>query len=260
MGAHTVARKNFQSILDHVFKDEGGFVNHPKDPGGATNMGITIGTLSDHRGRRVTVQDVKNLTRQEAAAIYEKRYWSPVRGDDLPSGVDYATFDPAVNSGVSRAARWLQQAVKVKADGKIGSATLAAVRAQAPDYTVKRICEIRMGFLRGLKTFSTFGKGWSRRVAGVEAFSLKLVYGSTAPEELRREAQAAGKSASKNSKEAGGAVVAGGGTQVIPDFGLPDWALYVAAALLVVAAVNYFGRSRHDRERETAMLRVAQEA
>lgn len=160
-------RDNFTKSLDLVLAHEGGFVNHPDDPGGATNLGITIGTLSEHLGRPATIADVKGITKFVAGKIYRASYWDRARCDDLPLGLDYAVFDFAVNSGVSRAVRTLQRVLGVKEDGVIGPKTMAAITPDTASIIYK-MCRARMVFLRGLKTFATFGKGWTWRVEAVQ--------------------------------------------------------------------------------------------
>ena len=167
-------KDNFDACLGHVLQSEGGYVDHPDDPGGATNMGITIATLRAWRGRSVTKADVKALTRAEAAAIYRKNYWDAVCGDDLPAGLDLVAFDAAVNSGVSRGAKWLQSALGVSADGKIGPKTIAAANAAHKDAVIDRACDLRLAFLRQLSTWKTFGKGWTRRVESVRDTASKM--------------------------------------------------------------------------------------
>lgn len=165
---------NFKACLEHVFASEGGYVDHPKDPGGATNMGITISTLSAWRGSPASKADVRNLTRDEAAKIYRANYWNPVRGDDLPAGLDLVAFDAAVNSGVSRGAAWLQKALGVPADGKIGPQTITAANTALLSEAIRHACENRLTFLRGLSTWSTFGKGWASRVSRVQTEALAM--------------------------------------------------------------------------------------
>lgn len=167
-------RDNFEQALSAVLKHEGGYVDHPKDPGGATNLGITIGVLSDWLGRTATKAEVKALTVEKAAPIYRKRYWDAVKGDDLPSGVDYAVFDFAVNSGPARAAIFLQIIVKAAPDGKIGPLTLKAVQADDAKELINDLCDERVAFLKRLSTFPTFGKGWMSRVAGVRKLALEM--------------------------------------------------------------------------------------
>lgn len=169
-----MASENFEAIMEHIFRSEGGYVDHPSDPGGATNMGITIGTLRAWRGGTVTKADVRALSKDEARQIYRKNYWDAVSGDELPSGVDLCTMDSAVNSGVSRGARWLQRAIGADPDGMIGTRTLAAVEAADPSLTIERMCDDRMNFLKGLRTWPTFGRGWQRRVDSVRAEAHKL--------------------------------------------------------------------------------------
>lgn len=161
-------------LMPHLKRHEGGFVNHPKDPGGATNMGITLATFRRHIKRNGTVSDLKRMTWEQAAKVYRSQYWNKVRGDDLPPGVDYTVFDFAVNSGPSRAAKFLQRIVGVEQDGEIGPITLAAVNRMAPADVINGVCDARLSFMQGLKTWPTFRKGWSRRVKDVKAHSLKL--------------------------------------------------------------------------------------
>jgi lysozyme family protein len=155
---------NFSEALRRVLKHEGGYVDHPRDPGGATNRGITIGTLSDWLGRRATKAEVRNISDATVAAIYRKNYWDAVGGDSLPSGVDYAVFDYAVNSGVSRAMKHYRETRTASASG-----------------TINALCDRRMRFLRGLGTWDTFGKGWQRRVDDVRKHALAMTTMQTSP-------------------------------------------------------------------------------
>jgi lysozyme family protein len=161
-------RSNFERSLKWLDISEGGFVNDPDDPGGATNRGVTQATYDAFRRRNgVATQSVRRITDEEVRQIYRRQYWDRVQGDELPSGVDYAVFDFAVNSGVSRAAKHLQALVRVGQDGIIGEITLAAVEAH-PDKArlIIDLCASRMRFLRGLSTWWKFGRGWTRRVEG----------------------------------------------------------------------------------------------
>lgn len=171
-------KSNYARALPLILKHEGGFVNHPKDPGGATNKGVTIGTLKrlgidvDGDGDSDIV-DLRNLRQQDVERVYKIFYWDALKADHLPSGVDYAVSDFGVNSGNSRAAKHLQKVVRVPQDGDIGPKTLAAVAKMDPQDIVNGLCDSRMRFLRGLsKLWPTFGKGWTRRVAEVRAVAL----------------------------------------------------------------------------------------
>jgi lysozyme family protein len=169
-----MAAANFERALPLVLMHEGGYVDHPKDPGGATNLGVTIGTLSSWLGRPATKADVKALTKATVAPIYRKNYWAAIRGDELPAGLDYAVFDFAVNSGPKRAAMALQRAVGVADDGVIGSVTLANIANRPVDATIERIMADRITFLRRLSTWPTFGKGWAARCDGVLTQALNM--------------------------------------------------------------------------------------
>lgn len=165
-------KDNFARSLKAVLKHEGGYVNHPKDPGGATNKGITQATYD--LWNEGTSRSVKNITDAEVEAIYKRNYWDKVRGDDLPAGVDYCVFDFAVNSGVSRSAKYLQTVLGVEVDGVIGPQTVKAAMEAEPRAVIQEICDRRMDFLQGLGTWPTFGKGWTNRVTGVKAMAMGM--------------------------------------------------------------------------------------
>lgn len=159
----------FERSLTQVLKHEGGYVNHRLDPGGETNKGVTKAVYDDYRkSKGLPIRSVKNLEQVELQDIYRARYWNLVKGDKLPPGVSYAVFDGAVNSGVSQSAKWLQRALGIKADGIIGPATIAAVNSySSASRLIDGILDQRMKFLRSLKTWPSFGKGWTRRVSSV---------------------------------------------------------------------------------------------
>jgi lysozyme family protein len=166
----------FETCLAQVLRHEGGYVDHPADPGGATNMGITHRTLA--RWRQVSPwwdlpkAAVKALTRGEAGAIYRALYWNACRARDLPDGIDLAVFDYAVNSGPDRAVRTLQAALGVVVDGQVGPLTLAAAGRADARQVINALCDRRLGFLKALSTFPIFGRGWTSRVASVRAAAL----------------------------------------------------------------------------------------
>lgn len=158
----------FKAVLVH----EGGKVDHPQDPGGRTNQGVIQRVYDGYRkNKNLPRRDVFLIEPDEIKEIYRKQYWDAIRGDRLPPGVSYIVYDGAVNSGPSQSVKWLQRALGLPViDGRIGEATVAA----ACDYhdhkeLVAKIAERRMAFLRALKTFKTFGKGWTRRVTEAKA-------------------------------------------------------------------------------------------
>lgn len=174
--------RNFARALSLVLKHEGGYVNHPKDPGGATNKGVTIGTFRRYVKSNGTVADLKAITNAQLATVYRKHYWDEVKGDDLPSGVDYAVFDFAVNSGPGRAARYLQACIGAPVDGAIGPKTVAATKKLPAAEIIDNLCDDRMEFLRALKTWPTFKNGWTSRVTGVRKEALLMAVDAHAPQ------------------------------------------------------------------------------
>jgi len=154
---------NYSTCLEIILEHEGGFVNHPKDPGGVTNHGVTKRVYDEWIGKNSTVEEMRNLTHEDVAPIYKKNYWDRAKCDQLPSGVDLCVFDWGVNSGVSRSAKALQRIVGVKQDGGIGPMTLQAVSEVEAEEIIEQMHYIRDNFYRSLDTFETFGKGWTRR-------------------------------------------------------------------------------------------------
>ncbi len=166
-----MAAGNFERCLPITLCWEGGKVDNPRDPVGRTNQGITQAVYDQYRdSKRLPRQDVYLMTNPERDEIYKVRYWDKVGGDKLPLGIDMAAFDFAVNSGVGRAVREIQHLVGVTEDGVMGPGTLVGVleyvQTKTPLYMAEAICDDRMAFLQGLKTYQTFGRGWSRRVMG----------------------------------------------------------------------------------------------
>ena len=160
-------KDNFERCLSETLKHEGGWADHPSDPGGATMKGVTIGTFAGFKGRKVSKAELRAITDVDLRAIYRRGYWDKVRADDLPAGLDMVAFDGAVNSGPARGARWLQEALGVTADGKVGPETLAFARAANVTLAIDRACDARLMFLQRLAIWPTFSKGWLARVAAV---------------------------------------------------------------------------------------------
>ena len=151
-----------------MLKSEGGFVNHPSDPGGMTNLGVTKKSWEAYVQRQVDEAEMRALTPEIVAPFYKARYWNPCKCDQLPLGVDYAVFDFAVNAGVGRAAKTLQTALGTAADGIVGPATIGVAVNADPDHFLEKFSAAKEQFYRNLPTFEHFGKGWLRRVSEVK--------------------------------------------------------------------------------------------
>lgn len=175
-----MAGSRFDTCLDVVLRHEGGYADHPADPGGATNLGITRKTLA--RWRKVSPwwalpkSEVQKLQRTEAARIYRAGYWDRIGAEKLPAGLDLALFDFAVNSGPDRAIRTLQTELGVVVDGQIGPLTRDAMAAyvarRGPGALIHALCDRRLTFLNRLSSFATFGRGWTTRVAAIRTAAL----------------------------------------------------------------------------------------
>lgn len=151
----------FDLAFDRLMGHEGGYSNHPDDPGGETMWGITAAVARENG----YTGPMQMLPVDTAKAIYKKLYWDAVRADDLPPTIRYHVFDAAVNSGVGQAARWLQRAVGVPDDGRVGPITFNAARAALPDAVIRRMNANRLRFMTDLKNWPSFSRGWARRIA-----------------------------------------------------------------------------------------------
>lgn len=171
-------KENFDKAFTETLKHEGSFVNHPRDPGGMTNLGVTKRVWEDYTGRKVDEAEMRSLTPEKVKPLYRERYWDRVMGNDLPSGVDFVIYDFAVNSGPARAARYAQKIVGATQDGAIGPKTLAKINEYCDQYGkeafINSYTDERMSYLQNLSTFNTFGRGWTRRVNDVEHYAAKL--------------------------------------------------------------------------------------
>lgn len=177
--------ENFAPALQRALVHEGGFVNHRKDPGGATNKGVTQRIYDGFRERRnLPTRTVSAITGDEVREIYRRQYWEAIKGDALPAGIDYVVFDGAINSGPAQSVKWLQRALgSVKVDGVIGEATLAAIDGYPDhDHLIALMIGRRLAFLQALTTWSTFGRGWSARVAQVKQIGQAWATGSVGPQ------------------------------------------------------------------------------
>jgi lysozyme family protein len=168
-------KDNFDDALKAILHHEGGYVDHPKDPGGRTNLGCTQRVWEEWVGHPVDEKAMRALTPELVAPLYKAKYWDKIKGDELPNGVDYAVFDAAINSGPGRAAKWLQTTVGAVPDGAIGAGTLAKVAAMDAEDIVEKYQVTRLAFMQSLPTWDTFGKGWGRRVTEVKEAALKMV-------------------------------------------------------------------------------------
>ena len=168
-------KSNYDKCLETILHHEGGYVNHPKDPGGETNLGVTKRVYLEHGGTK----DMKDLLVEDVAPIYKKGYWDKIKGDDLPSGLDLCVFDFGVNAGPGRAAKFLQQMIGTTVDGGIGPNTLAKleeyIRENGEHEAVNKYQEMRQKYYENLSTFATFGRGWTRRVQETTKLALDLI-------------------------------------------------------------------------------------
>jgi len=165
---------NLLPAMVALMKHEGGFVNHPKDPGGMTNLGVTQRVWEEWVGHPVDEKAMRALTPAIVAPMYKQKYWDKIRADDLPSGVDLAVFDCCVNSGPGRAAKILQKVLGLTEDGAIGPQTIAKALSIDSSNLIADYNDARLAFLKELPTFTTFGAGWETRVTAVNNEALAM--------------------------------------------------------------------------------------
>jgi len=238
-----MSASSFDAALACVLAHEGGYGNHPADPGGPTKYGITIADYRRYVKPGATAADVRAMPLDDAKAIYRARYWDALACDGLPAGVDYAVFDYGVNSGVGRAAKVLRRKLMLPDSATDTDVARAARQADAPRL-IASICDERLAFLTSLKTWPVFGAGWSRRVAEVRADALAMA--------VQQSREAAAPNAARATA---GAVLAGTGTAVVvahqagPE--APDGRIVViiiAAAVIGLAGWLAWRRWRAARE------------
>lgn len=252
-----MAARNYDEALRRLLVHEGGYTNHPADPGGPTNFGITIHDYRRYIKANATADDVRAMKLAEARAIYRAKYWGAMRCDNLPDGVDYAVFDYGVNSGIGRAGKVLRRVLKLSDNtSAVTDDVIKAARLKDPSDVCEAICDERIAFLKGLKTWPVFGAGWGRRVAEVRRASVAMAR-KVQPAEVPaiaapgRAAIQIPATAIKSTQASGGAATAVAGV------GFWDWiaahpletAAMVAAALALAALAVHLLR-RHFRNRQ----------
>jgi len=166
----------FTDALAVVLREERGYIDDARDPGGATNLGVTARTWFSWTGRPATDAVMRNLTAAMVSPLYKAWYWDKVGGDELPVALALAVFDFAVNAGPGVAVRMLQGIVGAPADGQCGKTTGRAIETYASKIgltkLIDRFCDARRDFYRQRAAFPVFGKGWLARVDRIEREAL----------------------------------------------------------------------------------------
>ncbi|HWM49489.1 MAG TPA: glycosyl hydrolase 108 family protein [Xanthobacteraceae bacterium] len=235
-----MAAANFSECLRRLLAYEGGYANHPSDPGGPTNFGITISDYRRYVNPNAAASDVKAMHADVARAIYRTHYWDALRCDDLPPGIDASIFDYGVNSGVGRSGKVLRRVLGLPAsDYRVTAEVLAALTKRDTHAIINAVNDERMRFLKSLKTWPTFGAGWSRRVREVRAFSLSLA-ASRLPTSVHVPSDASPPRARAQSMHGGaaattvaGAVIAAGGAASTQAVNSLDAAWIVIGAVML---------------------------
>ncbi|MFZ5690684.1 MAG: glycoside hydrolase family 108 protein [Pseudomonadota bacterium] len=238
-----MAASNYDASLARVLKHEGGYSNHPSDPGGPTNFGITIHDYRRYIKANGTAADVRAMKRDDAAKIYRERYWHALRCDELPAGLDYAVFDYGVNSGIARAAKVMQRLLGLGNGTAMTDAAIAAVRSADVSELIARLCDERLAFLKNLRTWPVFGNGWERRVAEVRRDALAMAKGAAVAPSSSASANGKAKvpvPAKARAATTAGVVVASGGAAQAAAAGGWSWPLIasivVGGVLCAIAA------------------------
>ncbi len=247
-----MAMSSWDAAIRAVLASEGGYVNHPDDPGGPTNWGITLSVARRHWKGHATADDVRQMPEAVARKIYRERYWNALGCDGLPPGVDYAVFDYGVNSGVGRAGKVLRRVLGLSdRTSNIDEAVFDAARTHDAAHLIAAICAERLAFLRSLKTFAVFGRGWTRRVTYVRGAALAIAAGGKLPPAPSRSTGKAMVPDSKAARDvvAGGAVATGAVVAASSSHaGL--WLAVLAATIAIVLAIVVIWRWRWRARQE----------
>lgn len=259
-----MAASSYDGSLARLLVHEGGYTNHPSDPGGPTKFGITIFDYRKYVKPGATAADVKAMTLDEAKRIYRAKYWDAQRCDALPAGVDYAIFDYGVNSGIGRSGKVLRRCLKlVDSTSVVNDGVIYAADHADAKKLIEAICDERLRFLKGLRTWPVFGVGWGRRVAEVrkvalalaakaDTQSLPLPAGPSSGEHADKGVVAVAKGAQQGSA---GAVVAAGAAaaQQAHSSGARPWLVAAIVIVVIAAAIGAWAswrwRQRQQQER-----------
>jgi lysozyme family protein len=259
MWMQAMSADNCAEAIRRVLASEGGYVNHPSDPGGPTNFGITIADYRKYVKPDASAADVRAMKADEAEAIYRSKYWDVMRCDALAPGVDYCVFDYAVNSGTGRVPKVLQRALSLPVTGRMDDATIVAVGKRDPHALIAAICDERLRFLKGLETWSVFGAGWTRRVGEVRAAALTMADRPAGPAALPATPSSGKGVVPQNDAArrgaAGGAIATGGLTAQQSAASGASWAtvaLIILAAFILAVAVWLVLRWLRKRRQEAA--------
>jgi len=249
-----MAATSYDEALKRLLAHEGGYSNHPSDPGGPTNFGITLADYRKYVKPNASAADLRAMPLEHAKAIYRDKYWDALRCDELSAGLDYAVFDYGVNSGIARAAKVLQRQLGLPADGRMNNQVLTAAKTREPKGLITALCDERLAFLKGLRTWPVFGNGWSRRVAEVRRAALAMADGaqdvgtiSAVPGRGEVPVAATARKAATAS-----VIVAGGAAAQVAHAG-SGWSLTIAcaaAAIVLAVAVWVFFRAWQRRQQE----------
>lgn len=260
-----MASANYPACYAITRNFEGGNDDDPRDPGGRTSRGVIQREYDTYRDRKsLPRKDVWTASEQEIADIYRTNYWNAVSGDRWPAGPDLVVWDCAVNSGPGRSKIFATSAL-----GIAGAWDTLAVTCDNSDKVkfVKAACAARQAFLSHLSTFTTFGRGWTRRVAGIEANGVKMALATAGvqPESVQRELQKESGAAATASKKTGAGAAAptaaGGVTTQHPGWGF-DWTTAGKVAVICVAiclAIYLIRRAAMHNDRAKAYLEVIKE-
>lgn len=270
-------RSNAVACIHNTHKEEGSFTKNggwtinPNDPGnwtgGRKGVGQLKGTKYGIAANTYPHLDIKNLTLEQADAIYIRDYWPKAWGDSWPEGFDQVTYDATVNSGPGRGPLWTCRALGYAKADRAATTKAQLLPVEDKVKAIKRATAIRLGFLRSLGTWGIFGKGWGGRVARMEAIGVKMAL--TAAKKPKAEVQ---KELSKESRKAGeakaeGTVVGGGstGTATVGAaksgvFDNLDWLAVSAGVVLTIAAVWIVWKVVHNYHRQKAYIDAAKAA
>jgi lysozyme family protein len=259
-----MAAASYDLALTRLLKDEGGYTDHPSDPGGPTNFGITLADVRRYWKGNATAADVRAMPQSVARRIYRERYWNALRCDELPAGVDYAIFDYGVNSGTGRSGKVLRRVLRLSDRGStMTDDVIAAAAKSAPGDLVSAICAERLAFLTSLKTFPVFGRGWTARVNGVRVAALAMAQNRLPVSAANRSSDASrGKAVVPATipaaQASAGAVIAAGTATAVATSRLEVAAMVVAAAALTAVAIFLIWRWRRRAHQEAAVMPPAE--
>ena len=161
--------ERIEKLKSFILSWEGGFVNDPRDPGGATNKGVTLATFRSVFGKDKTVKDLKKITDSQWMTIFKTKFWDRYKADSIKDEwITYLLVDWLWTSGPGNAIERVQKFLGLKIDGIVGNVTINKINSYNGKELFTKLWHLRENFIKTRAQYLIYGKGWLRRLNGIQ--------------------------------------------------------------------------------------------